>query len=244
MPVLSVNNLKVKLENRVILNNLSFEVEKGDIIAIIGPNGAGKTTLFKALMGFLPYEGEIRWQENIHVGYAPQGLDINRRFPLTVKEIFTIAGFNRLNKEELKKSISNALRLVKVEHLIHRSITTLSVGEFQRVLIALALYDNPDVLLFDEPTSDIDIAGQETIYTHLHHISHEKNLTLLLISHDLSMVFRYANKVLCLNKELKCEGVPQHVLTSHTLAELYGEDVHMYRHKAHGEGDRHHVHHV
>src|SRR3972149_498434 len=100
--ILEVKNLTVRFEEHVVLDNLSFEIAQGDIAAIIGPNGAGKTTLFKALLGFIPYEGEIRWKEQSSVGYAPQGLDINRRFPLTVKEIFRIAETNHTTVKKQK----------------------------------------------------------------------------------------------------------------------------------------------
>jgi zinc transport system ATP-binding protein len=116
---------------------------------------------------------------------------------------------------------------------LDKKIGDLSSGQFQRILIAWALLKNPDVLLFDEPTTGIDIGGEETIYTLLAKLKKERNLTILLVTHDLSVVFKFSNFVICLNKCPICQGVPQKVLTSEALGKLYGDEVKFYDHHKH-----------
>lgn len=224
-PILNVENLAVQLDGRPLIQGLSFQADPGETIMIIGPNGAGKTTLFRALMGFIPYRGRIAWKPGIRLGYVPQGVDVNREFPLAVRELFHL-GKQRLDDGEIEK----ALALVNAASLSRRALSNLSSGEFQRVLIAFALAEKPDALLFDEPTSDIDIGGQETIYHRLEHIAREHGLTLLMISHDLNVVLRFATKVLCLNQGFKCLGKPMEILTPDLLRQLYGSEVGFYRH--------------
>jgi zinc transport system ATP-binding protein len=234
---LKVENLSVELEGHPILQDLSFEVERGEKMMIVGPNGAGKTTLFRALMGFIPYEGSVVWKEGVQLGFVPQSVEVNRKFPLAVHELFSL-GRKRVREVDVRE----ALTLVSAEGLYQRTVASLSGGEFQRVLIAFALAQKPDVLLFDEPTSDIDIGGQGTIYQRLEQIADEQSLTMLMISHDLSVVFRYATKVLCLNRGFQCQGKPREILTPDRLQELYGTGVSFYQHMhddAH-QGAHHH----
>jgi zinc transport system ATP-binding protein len=231
---LKVENLSVELEGHPILQNLSFEVERGEKLMIVGPNGAGKTTLFRALMGFIPYQGSVVWKRGVQLGFVPQSVDVNRKFPLAVHELFPL-GKKRVREQDVRE----ALAMVSAEGLYQRTLSSLSGGEFQRVLIAFALAQKPDVLLFDEPTSDIDVGGQGTIYNRLEEIADEQGLTMLMISHDLSVVFRYATKVLCLNRGFQCQGEPRQVLTPERLEELYGTGVSFYRHM-HGDHEDSH----
>lgn len=218
MPFLELKNVSVKLKNEQIVQDVSFSAQSGETIAIIGPNGAGKTTLLKAILGFLPYKGSIQWQKKPIIGYVPQRLDLERDLPLTVQEFLDLV---------LKFSVRNSPRQILgfvnlPENFLSRSISTLSAGEFQRVLIAFALVNRPDILLFDEPVASVDIGGQETIYELLHRLQDIQHFALILISHDLTMVYRYADKVLCLNKAQICFGNPQEVLTPDELKKLYG----------------------
>jgi zinc transport system ATP-binding protein len=223
--ILKVENLTARLDGQDVIQDLSFQVQSGETIVIIGPNGAGKTTLFRALMGFIRYQGSITWKAGTRLGYVPQGVDINREFPLAVRELFHL-GKQRVDDP----AIEEALGLVNAAPLSHRALSSLSSGEFQRVLIAFALAEKPEVLLFDEPTSDIDVGGQETLYHRLELIAREQGLTLLMISHDLNVVMRFATQVLCLNKGFKCLGKPMEILTPDLLRQLYGSDVGFYRH--------------
>ncbi len=229
MAFLELKNVSVKIKNEEVLQNVSFTAEKGETIAIIGPNGAGKTTLLKSLLGFLPYQGAIKFEGKPVVGYVPQRIDIDRDLPLTVQEFLDLVPTFFKKPRNTPKQVLGFVNLS--ETFLLRSISTLSTGEFQRILIAFALMNQPDVLLFDEPTASIDIAGQETIYELLHRLQDVQHFALILISHDLTMVYRYADKVLCLNRTQICFGVPREVLTPEELQKIYGET--LFYHHAH-----------
>jgi len=223
-PILKVENLNVKLEDKEIIKNLSFNVKRGDVLTILGPNGAGKTILLKALLGVLPYKGKIEWQKKVKIGYVPQRLPFIKETPMSVKDFFKLKG---ASKEEIEKTLNS----VGFENsFLNKNIGELSSGQFQRILIVWALIGNPDVLFFDEPTTGIDIGGEKTIYALLAELKEKRNLTLLLVTHDLSVVFKFSNFVICLNKCSVCQGVPKEVLSSETLHKLYGEEVKFYEH--------------
>jgi len=225
--ILKVKNLNVRLENEEIIKDLSFEVKEGDVLTVLGPNGAGKTVLLKTLLKILPYQGEIKWQKEIKIGYVPQRLPFIKDTPMSVGEFFKL-------KESSKEETREILDLVGFKKIfLNKKIGELSSGQFQRVLIAWALIGNPDVLLFDEPTTGIDIGGEETIYTLLTKLKKERNLTILLVTHDLNVVFKFSNFVVCLNKCPICQGVPKEILTSETLNKLYGEEVKFYEYHKH-----------
>ena len=242
MTFLEVKNLSVKFPDFKALEGISFSAEEGKITAIIGPNGAGKTVLFRALLGVLPYEGEIIWHKKPTLGYVPQRLEFDRTFPLTVKELLLLKtkGVNFwLPKESALKEVVNSLNHTRAGHLLDKRVGKLSGGELQRVLIAYAIFGQSDFLLFDEPLSGIDIEGEMTIYGLIKHLAKELNLTVLFISHDLNIVSEYADSVICLNKKLFCSGVPEKILTPEQLKALYGAPITFYLHK-HEEPVKHH----
>lgn len=226
-PILKVKNLRVELEGEKIIENLSFEVKEGEVLTILGPNGAGKTVLLKTLLGIFPYQGEIKWKKGIKIGYVPQRLPFIKDLPMSVGEFF------KLKKATLEdsKQILNSLGFK--ENFLNKKIGELSSGQFQRILVAWALVFNPQVLLFDEPMSGIDISGQETIYSLLIKLKEKRNLTMLLVTHDLSVVYKFSNYVICLNKCPLCQGVPKEVLKPEILEKLYGQEVKFYEHHKH-----------
>jgi len=245
--ILSVNNLKVIFDNHTILNNISFDVKRDDTLAVLGPNGAGKTVLFRALLGLIPYEGKIEWAPNINIGYVPQKLSVGKDIPLTVAEFlqFKEKDMNKiyLVLEEVgfqkeAEHIHNDRRVLKTR------IGALSGGELQRVLIAYALLGDPQVLLFDEPTTGIDVAGEETIYGLINKLQAKVDLTIIFISHEIQVVNQYAVNVLCLNREQISFGPPLKVIDKETLNKLYGGEVHLHVHNINvlhaGEHTHHH----
>jgi zinc transport system ATP-binding protein len=236
--ILKVKNLSIVRGSEHIIEDLSFEVPAGKMLAVVGPNGAGKTMLFRALLGLTEYEGEIVWRKAVRVGYVPQRFAVEKDFPITVAEFL---GFKNSRREaQIKALLSLALpphgHAEKIDehhiaaHLLDKRLSDLSGGELQRALIAYALFDEPEILLFDEPTAGIDIGGEETIYSRLHKLQDEHHLTVLLISHDLNIVYKYADDVLCLNKQKVCFGEPTKVLDEKTLQLLYGGEAALYRH--------------
>lgn len=230
MQILNVKNLTVFYGSDKVLDNVSFSLDKGDALAVIGPNGSGKTTLFRSIIGAVPFEGEIVKDPRIRIGYVPQKIDLDRNLPLTVKEFFLLKIENGSKRIYEMEEVLDLVKLPK--QFLRKRLAELSSGEFQRVLIAWAVIDYPDLLLFDEPTASIDVAGQETIYDLLHRLQDVRQLTLILISHDLSVVYNYANKVLCLNHRRICFGEPKEVLTAAELAKLYGGSNKHYSHNA------------
>ena len=225
MPILEVKNLSVNFDNQEVLKDVSFSVNEGDVLAIIGPNGAGKTVLFRALMNFISYDGEIKWREDVRIGYVPQKLMEKAELPLTVKEFFVLKSDNLFfEDEELLKTIPRELKAVGLKpEILNQQLANLSRGQLQKILIAWAILKHPNVLLFDEPTAGIDITGEENIYNLLHKLQDERGMTVLIISHDLNIVYRYADKVLCLNKESVCFEEPKKALTNEQIEKLYGE---------------------
>lgn len=226
--ILKVTNLNVRLENEEVIKDLSFEVKRGDVLTVLGPNGAGKTVLLKALLGVLPYKGEIKWEKGVKIGYVPQRLPFIKETPMNIEEFFELKG---ASKKEIKETLNS---VGFEENFLNKNIGELSSGQFQRILIAWALIGNPDVLLFDEPTTGIDIGGEETIYGLLAELKEERNLTILLVTHDLSVVYKFSNYVICLNRCPICQGSPKEVLIPETLRKLYGEEVKFYEHHKRG----------
>ena len=236
--VLKVENLDVKLEGEEILKDLSFEVKKGEVLTILGPNGAGKTILLKTLLGILPFKGKIKWKPGVKIGYVPQRLPFIKDIPMSVKEFFDLKNVSGKESEDILKSIG--LR----KDILEKKIGELSSGQFQRILVGWALAKNPQVLLFDEPMAGIDIGGQESIYELLKKLKKDynppstlppsvgpsKNLTILLVTHDLSIVYKLATNCLCLNKKVLCYSTPKE-LTTERLSQLYGGEIKFYEHK-------------
>jgi zinc transport system ATP-binding protein len=227
--ILRVKDLNVKLDGEDVLTDLSFNVDEGEVLAILGPNGAGKTTLLKALLGIVPYEGVIKWREGVRIGYVPQRLPFIKDVPLSVKEFFQLENASENEAKEILKSIGLE------EKILRNKVGDLSSGQFQRILIGWALASDPNVLLFDEPLAGIDIGGQESVYNLLERLKVEKNLTILFVTHELSIVYRLADRVLCLNKRMLCIGAPKEKLTPEAISSLYANSIRFYQHK-HEEG--------
>ncbi|MFA5074706.1 MAG: metal ABC transporter ATP-binding protein [Candidatus Babeliales bacterium] len=224
--ILEVQNLSVSFDQEKILSDLSFDVTKGEVLVILGPNGAGKTTLLKALLGLVPYTGKVEWK-NKKISYLPpQELFVRKDLPpLSIQDFFEF-------KNVSKSKIIEFLNLVGLDpSILTKQFNTLSTGQFQRMVIAWALIDEPSILLFDEPTSGIDLGGEETIYSLLHKFWKEKKLTILLVTHDLNIVWDHASNVLCLNKKKLCMGKPDKILSPEKLKELYHSDVKFYSHE-------------
>jgi zinc transport system ATP-binding protein len=226
---LDVRHLTISFGGVALVNDLSFTVAEGDSLAIIGPTGSGKTVLFRALIGALPYRGEIRWAAGAKVGYIPQKLDLERDLPITGNDfLLAKARVGRASRDEIRR----ALDLVNLtEDTTRKPVGTLSGGQFQRLLLAFALLGEPSVLLFDEPTAGIDEPGEERLYDRIDRLKQERHLTLLLISHELSLVYRYATQVLCLGRGRSYIGPPADVLTPQKLEELYGSPMKYHVHE-------------
>lgn len=221
--VLEVRHLSIRFGSIGVLRDLTFHVPAGTTLAILGPNGAGKTVLFKALIGAIPHEGDIRWKPGTRIGYVPQKLDLERDVPVTgVDFLRARAALAR----ESDATVPRTLELVGVPmDVARRPIGILSGGQFQRLLVAFALVGNPNVLLLDEPTAGVDEGGQEQLNELVHRLQRDRGLTALFISHELTVVYRYATQVLCLSRARACAGPPRAILTPDLLQEMYGTPV-------------------
>lgn len=221
--IIEVSNLSFSYEQQKILDNINFKIEKNDFLTIIGPNGGGKSTLLKLILGINKMQkGSVKIFNKAHleqiyrVGYVPQNTNINLNFPITVLEV-VMMGQNSLKKrlfgykKEEKQKAYEVLEKVSMEDLADNKISNLSGGQRQRVLIARALFSNPDILLLDEPTSNIDISGCEQIYSCLEYLN--KDITVIVVSHDISVILKYASKAFYINKKL----------TNHDLSRMKDE---------------------
>lgn len=225
--VLEVDGLCVSFGHRDVLRNLSFSVDQGTSLAIIGPNGSGKTVLFKALIGALPSRGRIRWAPGTRIGYVPQKLDLERDLPITGVDLLRA----KVKVTKSPEDIIAAFRRVGLGDEVNKPIGSLSGGQFQRLLLALALIGQPNVLLLDEPTAGVDEIGEERLNELIHRLQGERGLTVLMISHELSVVYRYATNVLCLSYTRPHFGPPRTILTPELLTEVYGAPVEHHVHE-------------
>lgn len=226
--MLDVAHLTVRFGDLVAVNDLTFSAPAGASIAIIGPNGSGKTALFRALIGAVPFEGAIRWAPEARLGYVPQKLDLQRDVPVTGVD-FLRARTALLHQTDADRDEALALAGLSVD-ICRRPIGTLSGGQFQRLLIAFALIGRPNVLLLDEPTTGVDESGQEHLNSLVRRLQRERNLTVLLISHDLSVVYRDASMVVCLGGRHVMIGPPSAVLTEAAIRDAYGTEVAFHAH--------------
>jgi ABC-type Mn2+/Zn2+ transport system ATPase subunit len=234
MTALDVHHLTVHLGGRSIIDDISLSVEEGETVAIIGPNGAGKSILLKAVLRLVPKTaGDVRIFGKPHeeyksiapmISYVPQSITIDRSFPLTVDELFLLKRNSDLHRRE------HCLRLVGADALHSQPLGTLSGGQLQRVFLAFALVDQPKILFLDEPSSGIDIGGEETIYNLIRRVSQKEKMTVVLVSHDIDIVASFAQHVFCLNGKLLCSGPPAAVLTEETLRAAYGPHAGLYAH--------------
>ncbi len=234
-PIVTVRNLSVMRGEYLAVDNVSFELLPGTHTAIIGPNGAGKTTLIKTILGLIEArEGEIRLFDGTgkqskrlkqEIGYIPQKFPFERTFPLTVSELVGL-GLNSkqwwYDRKRKRKRIYQALEQVHLTKQAQQKIGTLSGGELKRVLLAYCLVVPRRLLVLDEALAGVDATGEMEFAALLNHLKQEHNWTILEVSHDLDLVSRYCDSVICLNRRLLYQGSPQTTLTPENLLQIYG----------------------
>lgn len=220
--ILEVTNLSVTLDGQTVVRDISFAIDKGESLAIVGPNGAGKTVLLKSILGILPHQGEVQWRDAGRPAYVPQKIEADRSVPLNVRNLLrSKANVIGAARADIDRVIS---RVGLSEEVLSTQIGKLSGGQFQRALIAFALLGDPAVVLLDEPTASMDEPGEEQMYELIRRLQEELGLTVIVVSHDISFVYRYATKVLCLNRKGICFGPPL-ILTPEVLEKVFDTSV-------------------
>ncbi len=218
--ILEVRNLRVELDGKLILDGISFKLYEGEILAVLGPNGAGKSTLLKAILGMVPYEGEIYIDPDYKPGYIPQALMDMGKLPATAYDVITM-GFSRYDRDKLVE----VAKKLDIEQYLDSLFVNLSGGLKQRTLIAKALVYGSRILLLDEPTSNLDIQSQKRFYSILKDLKEKEKISAIMVSHDLGVVTSYADRVLCLNVRMFYHGKPGKELNIDLIRKVYGHDV-------------------
>jgi zinc transport system ATP-binding protein len=230
---LRLENVSVTLGGNSILNNINLHIHCGQMAVVIGPNGAGKTTLFKAILGEVPFSGEINNQlssvkgtRSLKIGYVPQRLNFDSTSPVTVMDLFAACLSSWPlwlgHRNWVKKVTVEALARVNAEDCLKKRLGTLSGGQLQRVLLALALNPVPDLLLLDEPVSGVDPAGIELFYRMVSELRRTYHLAIVLVSHDCAVAARYADRMVFINKTVFSDGKPIDVLRSDAVIKTFG----------------------
>ncbi|UDG80861.1 Zinc import ATP-binding protein ZnuC [Candidatus Hartigia pinicola] len=205
-PLLNLNKVSVTFGGRFVLENITFTLNKSDILTVLGPNGAGKSTIVRVVLGFLvPSSGTIQRALRLSIGYVPQKLNLDTTLPLTVKR------FLMLKPNVCSEQLLPALDRVKATHLLLQPMRKLSGGEIQYILLARALLAKPDLLVLDEPAQGVDITGQVALYDLINQLRSELGCAVLMVSHDLHLVMAKTDKVLCINGHVCCSGTPEAV---------------------------------
>ncbi|MCM1983219.1 metal ABC transporter ATP-binding protein [Lyngbya confervoides] len=249
-PVLRVADLTLVRGGQTVLHRVCFSIQSGSHTAIVGPNGAGKSSLVQAILGILPRQsgqiellghplgakGQLDPAVRQAIAYLPQQFMVDRRIPMTVAELVGL-GWDRLelawpwrDARPRHRAIESALAQVEAIHLRRQGLSALSGGELKRVLLAYCLVRPRQLLILDEAPAGLDARGEADFYRCLYHLQQQHRWTILQISHDLSMVQRHCDHVLCLNRELLCAGTPDIALTPEALGRIYGDDFVRYHH--------------
>jgi zinc transport system ATP-binding protein len=237
MPLIAATGLAVRLGRHEVLHDVSLSLEPGEIVTIVGPNGSGKSTLLRALIGAVPLSrGQVRRAPGLRIGYVPQRLHIDPTLPMTVMR------FLALPRRRVARDLRAALERAGLPDLRHRQMADLSGGQFQRVLLARALMDSPDLLILDEATQGLDQPGSAAFYRRIEEVRQEMGCAVLMVSHELHVVMSASDRVICLNGHVCCEGRPEIVAQAEEYRALFGTGTHgalaLYRHE-HGHSHDH-----
>ncbi|KMK75978.1 metal ABC transporter ATP-binding protein [Alkalihalobacillus pseudalcaliphilus] len=242
---IEVDGLTFRYGHQNVLENISIKVEKGSFLGLVGPNGSGKSTLIKLVLGLLKTDvGTIRlfgkdlvkFHEWDKIGFVSQKANsFNSGFPATVFEVVSMGLFGKIglfrffNKKH-KEKVIEAIKSVGMEDYMYKNIGQLSGGQQQRVFIARALVSEPELLILDEPTVGVDTQSVQQFYSMLKKLNKVKEITLLLVTHDIGAMTDYVTDVACLNKTLHFHGHSDEFMADPDLSKMYGHDVHLITH--------------
>lgn len=235
MSLIATDNLTVRLGGAPVLRDVGVAIDRGEIVTVVGPNGSGKSTLLRALIGAVrPERGRITRAPGLRIGYVPQHLRIDPTLPLTVRRFLSLPHRHGAGAAQA------ALERAGLPDLHDRQMSALSGGQFQRVLLARALMERPDLLILDEPTQGLDQPGSAAFYRRIEEVRGELGCAVLMVSHELHVVMSASDRVICLNGHVCCEGHPETVASAPEYRAIFGTGtggaLALYRH----EHDHHH----
>jgi len=217
--LIGARGLGITRSGRAILADINLDIHAREILTLIGPNGAGKTTLVRTLLGLeRPDKGEVARRPGLKIGYVPQRFDIDRALPMTVARFLTLGDGDRAHR------VASVLDEVGAGHVASQQLGELSGGELQRVILARALLNDPDLLVLDEPVRGVDYVGEAELYALIGRLRDTRGLGVLLISHDLHVVMAQSDRVICINRHVCCSGVPETVAQHPEYVRLFGPD--------------------
>jgi len=256
-PLIAASGVSVHVGGRALLDQVSLEVAAGEIVTLIGPNGAGKTTLIRVLLGVLASDaGTVERRPGLHIGYVPQRFEADPVLPLTVARFLALGV-----KRPAPQALDRALEETGIADLQSTPLHALSGGELQRALLARAVLRDPDLLILDEPVQGVDFSGQLDLYDLIGRLKREYRCGVLMVSHDLHIVMRATDRVVCINRHLCCAGQPEAVSRHPEYVSLFGPragELAVYTHEhdhehdlaghvvhpdGHAHGHAHHDHH-
>lgn len=240
-PLISVRDLTLKMNGRVVLEHVTTDIAPGEIVTIVGPNGSGKSTFLRALIGAVPpASGHIERAKGLRIGYVPQKLAIDASLPMTVER------FLGLPKRIPTQKAADALEKAGVPDLHDRQMSALSGGQFQRVLLARALLEAPQLLLLDEATQGLDQPGAAAFYQQIEDVRSDMGCAVVMVSHDLHVVMAASDRVLCMNGHICCAGTPEIVASAPEYRALFGSGTKgtfaLYRHQHSPDHEHDHNH--
>ncbi len=233
-----LKNIGVTFGDQVVLENINLQIHCGTMAAIIGRNGAGKSTLIRAILDEIPHTGSVVFTDTengqmkkLRIGYVPQSINLEPNTPMDVYDLIASFRYNYpvfLKSKKVHAEICDALKEFEADYLIDQSVGKLSGGELQRVLLSMAVMDNPNLLLLDEPVSGIDKNGMDLFYEKMDYLRKNYDMSIILISHDLDYVAKYADKVVLLDQTILAEGNPREVYESDAFHRVFGDTTYTY----------------
>jgi zinc transport system ATP-binding protein len=238
--LLRMEALVVRFAGEAVVDHVDLAVHAGEIVTVVGPNGSGKTTLLRAALGLIGVDGGRVWRRRgLRIGYVPQQLQVDATLPLSVRRFVALAGGAG------NADVHQALEAVGAGYLLDKPMRSLSGGEMRRALLARALVPHPDLLVLDEPTAGVDVAGQAELYQLVDNIRRRQGCGVLLVSHDLHLVMASTDRVVCLNHHVCCTGTPEDITVHPEYRALFGREMagsfavyqhdHDHHHTLHGD---------
>lgn len=230
--LIQANHICHAYNDKKVLQNVSLKIHSGEIVTLIGPNGAGKSTLLKILLELIqPDTGEVIRKKALRTGFMPQKIQIDHTLPMTVERFLQLG--TRQSNQTIQQHLDNLTEELDIQPLLQQPIQKVSGGEMQRILLARALINQPELLVLDEPVQGVDLQGQTEIYQFIHKIRKRYGCGILMVSHDLHLVMKNTDQVICLNQHVCCSGNPQNIHDNPEFLAIFGQgfdEISLYEH--------------